>query len=471
MSFADINISLISSISEFLWLSFLPIIAFLVAASLPIRLGARFILQWTLLKSAARKLFSLQKETFGLGITPRSGFFMSIATSMTAGHLLGTMLVISIAGYGVLFYIWIFTVMLLGVKYIETIQSILFRKVNHMGNFVGGPMYVLKYGLGKNVLWLGSSLAIFYCIFLLIGSIGIGNHLPVRFINQLGHDFFDLSSHHIIIGIIGIVGLSLCYGVRFTSVIVSLLMGASLLIFAFMLVYALFFFGYKLPEFFKLIISEAFSGRSTSTGASLSIMVILGFARALYGTGTGLGTSGIAHSATVTYDARQQGYMAVIANLISGILVTFLISFVIYLSGALDADGDSILQLVQFFEHVESYGRQAIVIAILLMSLAALLSWGYYVETVCFFLFGAKALWPARIIWLCLIPLSSLTVSVYFNQIHEIALALMAIPNFIAIITVLANVREVEHLNARKSGANMFKRLFYRLRTLKRIWF
>ncbi len=471
MLFPEINLSLITIANEFLWLSFLPIVAFLVAASLPIRLGARFILQWTLLKSAARKLFSWQKETFGLGITPRGGFFMSIATSMTAGHLLGTMLVISIAGYGVLFYIWIFTVMLLGVKYIETIQSILFRKVNHLGHFVGGPMYVLKYGLGKNVMWLGSLLAIFYCVFLLIGSIGIGNHLPARFINQLGHDFFDLSSHHIIISIIAMVGISLCFGVRFTSIIVSVLMTGSLLIFATMLVYALFFFGYQLPDFFTLIITEAFSQRSAHTGASISIVVILGFARALYGTGTGLGTSGIAHSATVTYDARQQGYMAVIANLIAGILVTFLVSFVIYISGALDADGDSILQLVQFFEYVESYGREAIVIAILLMSLAAILSWGYYVETVCFFLFGVKAIWPARIIWVCLIPLSSVTVSVYFSQIHEIALALMAIPNFIAIITVLANVREVEHLNNTTSKLNIFKRFFYQLRTLKRIWF
>ncbi len=464
------NITLISNINEFLWISFLPIIAFLVAGSLPLRLGAGFIVQWQLLKSATRKIFSFQKETFGLGITPRSGFLMSIATSMTAGHLLGTVLVIAIAGYGVLFYIWIFTILLLGVKYIETIQSILFRKVTDMGHFVGGPMYVLKYGLGKNAAFLGGFLAILYCIFLLIGSVGLGNHLPVRFISQLGHDYFDINPFYIMIGIITIVGICICYGVRLTSIIVSILMGASLFMFAIMLVYVLFFYGNQLPEFFKLIFSEAFSERSLRTGASISTMVILGFARALYGTGTGLGTSGIAHSATVTYDARQQGYMAVIANLIAGIMVTFLISFVIYLSGALNADGDSILQLVQFFEHVESYGREAIVVTILMMSLAAILSWGYYVETVCFFLFGQIAIWPARIFWVALIPLSTFTISIYFIRIHELALALMAIPNFIAIISVLANVREVEHLNTQSKNVTLFKKIHYRLRSLRRIW-
>ncbi|MCH9852024.1 MAG: alanine:cation symporter family protein [Alphaproteobacteria bacterium] len=464
------DFNLISTFNEFLWLSFLPIVAFLVAISLPLRLGAGFIVQWQLLKSATRKLFSVQKETFGLGITPRSGFLMSIATSMTAGHLLGTVLVIAIAGYGVLFYVWIFTILLLGVKYIETIQSILFRKVNHRGQFVGGPMYVLKYGLGKNAALLGTILAIFYCIFLLIGSVGLGNHLPVRFIGQLGHEYFDLDPFYIMVGIITIVGICSCYGVRLTSIIVSILMGASLLMFAVMLVYVLSFYGYQLPDFFMLIINEAFSARSADTGASISMMVIFGFARALYGTGTGLGTSGIAHSATVTYDARQQGYMAVIANLIAGILVTFLVSFVIYLSGALDADGESILQLVQFFEHVESYGREAIVITILLMSLASILAWGYYVETVCFFLFGQIAVWPARIFWVGLIPLASLTLSIYFIRIHELALALMAIPNFIAIITVLANVREVEHLNAQSGHISIWRRIIYRLRTLRRIW-
>ncbi len=461
---------IITYLNEFFWLSFLPLLAFIVAITLPFRLGSVSVLQWSLFKSALQQLLAPQKDTFGLGITPRSGFLMSLATSMTAGHLIGTIVVVAIAGYGVLLYVWLFTLLLLGVKYIETVQSILFRKVTVSGHFCGGPMYVLKYGLGKQIAWLGSGLAIFYCIFLVISSVGVGNHLPMRFLQQLGQEYFLIHPIYMMMAVIAVVGLSLCYGVRFISVIVSLLMGASLLLFLAMLIYLAVFYGHRMPEFLQIIIHEAFEKRSSTTGASLTTVIILGFARALYGTGTGLGTSGIAHSATVTYDARQQGFMAVIANLTSGILISFLISFVIFLAGSLDIDGESILQLVQSFEDIEHYGREAIVITIMMMSLAAILAWGYYVEAVAFFLFGEHAVWGARIFWVLLLPFAGLTVSINFSHIHEFALALMAVPNFIAIISVLAHVREVEHLNKRWR-MNYFKRLYYYCRTAKRVWF
>ena len=463
--------TMLTAFNEFLWQTLIPLLAVIVLIWLPFRLGARPILKFSLLRSAFKQLLLPQKETFGLGVTPRAGFFMSLAITMSAGNFIGTILLVGIGGYGVLLYIWLFTLLLLGIKYIETVQAILYRKVNIFGQFCGGPMYVLKYGLGKNIAWLGSFLTLFYCLFLVLGGIGVGNHLPVRFIQQLGQDYFFVNPINALIAITAIVGLGLLFGARMIAGLVSVFMFFVLALLGASFIYMMVFHGGNLSEFFLKIFTEATQNRSAQTGASLPTIIFLGFIGALYGTGTGWGISTIAHSAVVTYDARQQGHIAVIAHLVSGILVSFLIGFIAYLSGSLDVRGETILQLVQSFAFLDDFGHELIIGTIILLCLSAILTWGYYVEVVGFFLFGKRAIWWVRSFWLLLLPLAFLTRDIGFAYFHEVALGLVAIPSFIAIVAVLANVREIEHLNNPKKVSSYLRKFYRKLRTLKRILF
>ena len=56
-------------------------------------------------------------------------------------------------------------------KYAEAVCAVRFREQDENGNFVGGPMYYIKNGMGDNWKWLATVFAIFAAI----AGFGIGN--------------------------------------------------------------------------------------------------------------------------------------------------------------------------------------------------------------------------------------------------------------------------------------------------------
>ena len=62
------------------------------------------------------------------------------------------------------------------VKYSEVLLAIKYRERDAKGDWVGGPMYYVKNGLGKGWQWVG----ILFCIFAAIAAFGIGNMSQVN---------------------------------------------------------------------------------------------------------------------------------------------------------------------------------------------------------------------------------------------------------------------------------------------------
>ena len=60
-------------------------------------------------------------------------------------------------------------------KYSEVVLAVRFRERNSHGDYVGGPMYYIKNGLGKNWKWLGA----LFCIFGALAAFGIGNAVQI----------------------------------------------------------------------------------------------------------------------------------------------------------------------------------------------------------------------------------------------------------------------------------------------------
>lgn len=94
------------------------------------------------------------------------------------GNIVGVVLVVSIGGVGVIF--WMIIVGLLGMvfKYIEVLLGLMYWNINVDGMVFGGLMYYLEKGLKeKGGFWglVGKVLVVLFVIVCIGGSFGGGN--------------------------------------------------------------------------------------------------------------------------------------------------------------------------------------------------------------------------------------------------------------------------------------------------------
>ena len=66
---------------------------------------------------------------------------------------------------------WCTALVGMATKYAEAVCAVQFREVDERGKHVGGPMYYIRNGLGKNWAWLGVTFAVFGTL----AGFGIGN--------------------------------------------------------------------------------------------------------------------------------------------------------------------------------------------------------------------------------------------------------------------------------------------------------
>ena len=122
------------------------------------------------MKNTVGKMF--QKQEAGAGaVTPLQAVTTALAATVGTGNIVGTSQAIALGGYGAVFWLWLAALLGMMIKYSEVTLSIQYRERDAKGDWVGGPMYYVKNGLGKHWQWVG----ILFCVFAAIASFGIGN--------------------------------------------------------------------------------------------------------------------------------------------------------------------------------------------------------------------------------------------------------------------------------------------------------
>ena len=87
-------------------------------------------------------------------ITPFQAVCTALAATVGTGNIAGVAGAIAIGGPGAVFWMWISALLGMCTKFSEVTLAVHFRERNANGEFVGGPMYYIKNGLGKKWMWL-----------------------------------------------------------------------------------------------------------------------------------------------------------------------------------------------------------------------------------------------------------------------------------------------------------------------------
>ena len=256
-----------------------------------------------------------KKETAAEGaLTPFQAVCTALASTVGTGNIAGVAGAIAIGGPGAVFWMWISALLGMGTKFAEVTLAVHFRERNKNGDYVGGPMYYIKNGLGKNWMWL----AYLYAFFGVCAVFGTGNATQVNTItsaintalinyNVLSPDSLSGSNLAIGIAICIILALILIGGVkRIGSVSEKLVpvmaglyivLGIGLIVIRFD----------RIPAVFASIFQGAFNPAAFTGGVVGSFFLSLqkGVARGIFSNEAGLGTGSIAHACADTNDPAK----------------------------------------------------------------------------------------------------------------------------------------------------------------------
>ena len=168
----DIN----DTINGFVWGLPMMILILGVGIYLSVRCGfPQFCHFIHIMKNTMGKAFEKTEKKSG-AVSPFKAMCTALAASIGTGNIAGVSGAIAIGGPGAVFWMWVSALLGMCTKFSEVTLALKFRQRNEKGDWVGGPMYYITNGLGKNWKWL----AVLFAIFGALASFGIGNMTQIN---------------------------------------------------------------------------------------------------------------------------------------------------------------------------------------------------------------------------------------------------------------------------------------------------
>ena len=114
-------------------------------------IGISLYFSWKL-KFIQKHLFhsislSLKKSKSAGAVSSFGALVIALAAMVGTGNIVGVAAAVSTGGPGALFWMMLSAFFAMATKYAESVLAVKYREKNENGEYVGGPMYVLKNGL------------------------------------------------------------------------------------------------------------------------------------------------------------------------------------------------------------------------------------------------------------------------------------------------------------------------------------
>ncbi len=403
------------------------------------------------MKNTIGKIF--KKSEAGEGeITPFQAMSTALAATVGTGNIAGITAAITLGGPGTIFWLWVTSLIGMCTKYSEVLLAVKFRERNAQGDWVGGPMYYIKNGLGKNWKWLGA----IFCIFAALATFGIGNAVQVgnivdsvnTVITEFDPNFGGQQIVNVVLGIILmiLVGIVLFGGIKRLGAVTERLVPVMALVYVITSLIVVIYYAKYVPSVFADIFEGAFSPRGVTGGAVGSIVLVItwGVKRGVFSNEAGLGSAPMAHAATSETEPVKQGLYGIFEVFMDTIVICTLTGLTVLLAakaGTIDfvigVQGTTELNAAALGTVFTSKGGALIIaICLALFAFSTVLSWALYGSRCIEFLFGPKAVKPYQILFIIVVFIGATIKLDLAWSIADTLNGLMAIPNLIALVAL-----------------------------------
>lgn len=424
--------SFIGTINGIVWGPLM--LALILGTGLYLSLGLKFI-PIRMIKEGFVLIFKGRKEDKKEGeISPFNALMTSLSATIGTGNIAGVATAIFMGGPGAMFWMWIAALLGMATKYAESVLAVEYREKDEDGNHVGGPMFYIKNGLGKNWKWLGIAFAFFASI----AGFGIGNTIQAHSVSDVLFSSFGIPSLYSGLVLSVLVGLVLLGGIKRIAGLAGALVPFMAITYLLAGVLILLLNITALPAALTLIVSSAFTGTAATggfAGASIWAAMQFGVARGIFSNEAGLGSAPIAHAAAKTDSSVRQGLIAMMGTFIDTIIICSVTGFAIVLSGEyVSGESGAALSVLAFAKLLPFAGEYVVTFGLILFAFTTLVAWSFYGEKSIYFLLGQKAIIPFRLLWVLVIPIGSMMDLKFIWLLADTLNALMAVPNLIALL-------------------------------------
>ena len=391
--------ALLEKVNQFIW--GVPALILIVGLGFYLSVKTRFAQFRLFPKSIKALIAQLHKGNGnGSGVTAYQALCTALAATVGTGNLAGVAGAIALGGPGALFWMWVCGILGMVTKFAEATLAVRYRSKNTDGEPVGGPMYMIRAGMGKKWGWLAG----LYSAFGIIAALGVGNATQINAV---------IGGVNTVITFLGgseSITANLMMGAGLGLLIVVLLLGGAKRICAaaeklvpfascayiLLCVTVLVIRAEAIPGAFAAIVRGAFSPRAVTGGALGSGFQALrvGAARGVFTNEAGLGTASIAHASANVRDPVEQGMMGIVEVFLDTIVICTMTGLVILCSGVTIPYGEDkgiLLTSQAFSEILGSWVCIPISVAVCCFAVATVIGWGLYGARCCQFLFGDSA--------------------------------------------------------------------------------
>ena len=395
-----------------------------------------------------RGKFHDDSDSIGGDISHFLALATALAGTMGLGNITGVAVALTVGGPGAIFWMWVTAIVGISTKFYTATLSILYRGTDDAGRLQGGPMYIIREGLGRK--WLPLA-----WLFAIAGMVGT---LPVFQVNQLvqiirdtvaipnglttadSHFNFDL-----VMGIVlAVIAFSITVGnVKRVSAVAGKMVPAMVIFYFAVTSVLLMSHIDQVPAMLWLIVTDAFSGEAVSGGV-IGTVILIGVQRGAFSNEAGIGTESLAHGAAKTNEPAREGLVAMVGPIADTLIVCTCTALTLLVTGVWQGGAQGVTMAAEAYEQVfPGFGSYLLLIMVFVLSMTTVLTYWYYGSKCMGFLFGSHRekyyLWAYMLL---IVAGSVVSLDIVINLLDG-AYATMAIPTMVSTLLLAPKVKAV----------------------------
>ncbi len=351
-----------------------------------------------------RKKEKTEKNSTG-EVSPVQTLFVTLASTIGTGNIMGVGLAISVGGAGAVFWMWVAAIFGMWVSYTENSFGVKFKGNNN-----------------QPVCYMPKTVSIPFSFFCILSAFGIGNMIQANSAANALYTGFGVKSY-----VTGIVMSLLAFVIikgglkgitKFTDKFVPI-MSVFYIVSALMVIFLNIS---NLGNVIKSIFSEAFSIKAITGGA-----LATGIGRGVLSGEAGIGSTVILSGKSNAKSPHDQGVIGMTAIFIDTIVICSLTAFAI-----LSASAQSTSQA--FYKTLGSMGGIMLDLSIVFFAFTTIVGWSYFGLICTKYLFGEKWGEKYKLLYAVCTFIGAISALDVVWNIGDIASALMALPNLLCVI-------------------------------------
>ncbi len=429
-------LKIIQNINSFLWGG--PMLLLLFGTHLYFTYSLHFIQKK--IKRAIKLSVSSESDEHG-NASSLSTLTTTLAATLGTGNIVGVSTSIALGGPGALFWCWLTGVFGMATTYAECYLGIKYRQKDKKGNYHGGPMYALEYGLHNK------SLAIFFSICTLLAAYGMGCSTQARTITDVTTSL-GISPYVSGIATATLIGFAIIGGVKqIQKICLRLVPTMAIFYIGGCIIILIMNYSYLLPAI-KTVLQSAFLPKAIAggvIGGSFKLATRYGISRGLFTNEAGLGSAAIAAADTKSNNLKEQALVSMSATFWDTVVMCAITGLAIIstiIKSPSSIDGLSYSELTNAaFSQIPLLGKGMLSVSLIAFASATLIGWCYFGEKAVRYLFADKGIRIYRFGYIFMIFFGSIMSLDLVWESSDLINALMAFPNILALLLLRKEIK------------------------------